>query len=87
VDAAPHHTHTHALLPPTPVHPVFLEEALPEALRLAAQANKDLRRTLPRDYFEVWGGVWRWRAAMRGGMCVCGAGQGVLIAWAAPNQL
>ncbi|KAL4421692.1 hypothetical protein ABPG77_010636 [Micractinium sp. CCAP 211/92] len=34
---------------------VFLEEALPQALRLAAQASRDLRRSLPREYFEYMG--------------------------------
>jgi hypothetical protein len=34
---------------------VFLEEALPAALRAAAQANRELRRGLPRDYFEYMG--------------------------------
>ena len=29
---------------------MFLEEALPEALRLAAQNEVEMRRTLPRDY-------------------------------------
>lgn len=34
---------------------VFLEEALPAALRDAAQQNRDLRRSLPRDMFEFMG--------------------------------
>lgn len=34
---------------------MFLEEALPQALRDAAQANRDLRRALPRDTFEYMG--------------------------------
>jgi hypothetical protein len=32
-----------------------LEQALPEALRLAAQSTRELRRTLPRDYLEYMG--------------------------------
>ncbi|PSC72885.1 cupin 4 [Micractinium conductrix] len=34
---------------------VFLEEALPEALRLAAQNEVEMRRTLPRDYLDYMG--------------------------------
>ncbi|KAL4857945.1 putative anion transporter 6 [Chlorella vulgaris] len=34
---------------------VFLEQALPEALRLAAQSTRELRRTLPRDYLDYMG--------------------------------
>ncbi len=41
--------------PCLPAHAVFLEEALPQALRLAAQASRDLRRSLPREYFEYMG--------------------------------
>lgn len=34
---------------------VFLEEALPQALREAAQQSRELRRTLPRGFFEYMG--------------------------------
>ncbi|PRW56353.1 cupin 4 isoform A [Chlorella sorokiniana] len=34
---------------------VFLEAALPQALREAAQASRELRRALPRDFFEYMG--------------------------------